>query len=106
MTGPGQSPVRNRPGSEGIVYHVPPSREATGTAFRHSWACGRRHIRCRTVDFALADIAPNLLPALRRLAQGSKIKFGCAVGAPSGQLNAMLLRKVATEANSSSRKYI
>lgn len=50
-------------------------------------------------DFARADITPNLLPPLRRLAQGSKIKFGCALGAPSVQRDATLLRKVATEAN-------
>ena len=50
-------------------------------------------------ELAPADNALELLPPLRRLAQASGSKFGCAAGVSSVQPDATLLRKIATEAN-------
>jgi endo-1,4-beta-xylanase len=48
---------------------------------------------------AQADFARELLPSLRSRSQTSGIRFGCAGTAPIAQSDAVLLEKVATEAN-------
>jgi hypothetical protein len=48
---------------------------------------------------AKADLPLELLPPLRRHSRDTGIKFGCAGHAPSLQTDAILLQKIATEAN-------
>jgi endo-1,4-beta-xylanase len=48
---------------------------------------------------ARADFERELLPSLRSRSQASGIRFGCAGPAPIAQSDAVLLEKVATEAN-------
>jgi endo-1,4-beta-xylanase len=50
-------------------------------------------------DWARASFAVKQLAPLRRRTHASGIKFGCAASAPSVQPDAILLNKIATEAN-------
>src|SRR5438477_8105399 len=78
---------------------LPPKTQTRRSALRSIGGAGAAAIAGRMVAPAYADARLEAEPPLRSRARASGIMYGCAGAAPSLQGDAMMLRKMAIEAN-------